>query len=89
MESEWIENKKKSKTRISTFDWAVQLFHKLLKKLRDNELGVNIGNKWTTNLGFADDTILMAESAEDMQSLSITAEKVTTEKMIRFNANNF
>ena len=88
VETEWMKNNKGVKQGCpgSTvlFDYFID---ELLKRVKGTGIGVRIQDLILSVLGFADDTMLLAETAEDMQRLLNVAERYANERGMKFNAS--
>ena len=57
-------------------------------ELEDSQAGIKIVRKDINNLRYADDTTLMAESEEELQSLLIRVKKESEKAGLKFNIQN-
>ena len=67
-----VQDRERSKTELSAVTRLFNLYAEhIMRKAKLDELqeGIKIGRRNTNNLRYADDTILMAESKEELKSL--------------------
>ena len=67
-----VQDRERSKTELSAVTCLFNLYAEhIMRKAKLDELqeGIKIGRRNTNNLRYADDTILMAESEEELKSL--------------------
>ena len=66
--SENVDVKKGVRQGCAASPDLFSLYSELIMRAKDRENGVNIGGHNTTNIGFADDTALTANTADDLQT---------------------
>ena len=74
MNNRLVQNWERRKTRLYIVTWLLSLYAEYImwnSRLDESQAGIKIARKKFNNLRYADDTILMAESEEELNRFLI------------------
>jgi len=86
-----VQDRERSKTELSAVTCLFNLYAEhIMRKAKLDELqeGIKIGRRNTNNLRYADDTILMAESEEELKSLLMRVKEESERTNLKLNNKN-